>query len=191
MRVCTYPPPDTLWPPLEQQYYLVGLDEEYNSYESTISINTTSVISSPQILNSLQVYSSRSPSSQMDIGGYLLPDRNTLTPMYYYMKFIAKLLKPVLHTRNPWRTTYCQFTLQGYPTLATGDSSGPALKASTAIFHSVLWSAVFHLRNDPGGSTRLHMLCLRHRAKSLQALNFALLGHWDSKLYTAYLTAMP
>jgi arginine metabolism regulation protein II len=168
-----------------------SLDEQSNPCESTISINTTSVIPSQQILaNSLQFYSSRSPSPQMDIGGYLLPDRNTSMLMYHYTKHVAELLQPVLHPRNPWRTTYFQFALQGCPDFATCDSSGPALKVSTAIFHSVLSSAAFHLRNATGGSTRFHKLGLRHRAKSLQALNSALLGPWDSKLYTAYLTAM-
>lgn len=171
--------------------YTTTLDEEPDPCERSISLNTASVIPSREILaKSLHIYSPRSPSPQMDIGGYLLPDRNTSMLMYHYTKHVAELLQPVLHPRNPWRTTYFQFALQGCPDFATCDSSGPALKVSTAIFHSVLSSAAFHLRNATGGSTRFHKLGLRHRAKSLQALNSALLDAWDSRLYTAYLTAM-
>lgn len=140
--------------------------------------------------NEPNIYPIRSHSPRMSIGGSLILDTNTSMLMYHYTKHVAELLQPVLHPRNPWRTTYFQFALQGCPDLSSNESSGPAFKVSTAIFHSVLSSAAFHLRNATGGSAKFHKLGLRHRAKSLQALNSAILDPWDSKLYTAYLTAM-
>lgn len=140
--------------------------------------------------NKIHFCLTRSPSPQMDIRGSLFPDTNISMLMYHYTKHVAELLQPVLHPGNPWRTTYFQFALQGCPDFAFNESPGPAFKVSTAIFHSVLSSAAFHLRNVTGGSAKFHKLGLRHRAKSLQALNSAILDPWDSKLYTAYLTAM-
>lgn len=83
-----------------------------------------------------------------------------------------------------------QFALEGCPELSVLQAGIPSSKGSTEIFHSVLSSAAFHLRNAKGGSKRFHKLGLQHKAKALQALNTALIHLSDSHLHTVYLTAM-
>lgn len=110
--------------------------------------------------------------------------------LFHYKDHVAGLLQPVAHPKNPWRTTYFPFALQGRPDLFLVQGSTPTPLASTAIFHGLLSSAAFHLRNINNGLERFHMLGLRHRAKSLQSLNAALASPKDSQMYTVQLTAM-
>lgn len=122
----------------------------------------------------------------------LFHDSDTSMLMYHYMNHVAELLQPVLHPQNPWRTTYFRFALEGCSDAASRQTSLSlsTSKVSTAIFHGVLSSAAFHLRNATVDSNKYHKLGLQHRAKALQALNAALALPQDSQLYTVYLTAM-
>lgn len=120
----------------------------------------------------------------------LFQDPQTSTLMYHYMDHVADLLQPVLHPMNPWRTTYFPFALEGCPELFLSQSSFPSSYASIALFHSLLSSAAFHLRNATGDSKKFYNLGLQHRAKSLHALNAALTRPNESQMYTVYLTAM-
>lgn len=110
--------------------------------------------------------------------------------MYHYMNHVSELLQPVLHPRNPWRTTYFPFALEGCPDLFLVQSATPSSGASIALFHSVLSSAAFHLRNVKRGSKEFHRLGLQHRARALHALNTALVHPSNIQIYTVYLTAM-
>ncbi|KAJ6136562.1 hypothetical protein N7512_001722 [Penicillium capsulatum] len=129
-----------------------------------------------------------SPSSAISLP--LFQDSETALLMFHYKDHVAGLLQPVAHPKNPWRTTYFPFALEGRPDLFLTQSPASASKASTAIFHGLLSSAAFHLRNLNHGLERFHRLGLRHRTKSLQALNTALAGPKDSQMYTVQLTAM-
>lgn len=140
------------------------------------------------ISSSLTLQSRTSPHLELSLP--LFQDCETSTLMYHYMDNVADLLQPVLHPSNPWRTTYFPFALEGCPELFLSQNSSPSSYASIALFHSLLSSAAFHLRNVTGDAKRFHKLGLQHRAKSLQALNTALIRPTDSQLYTVHLTAM-
>lgn len=131
-------------------------------------------------------------SSHLELSLPLFHDSDTSMLMYHYMNHVAELLQPVLHPQNPWRTTYFRFALEGCNGTVSGHTSLSlsTTKVSTAIFHGVLSSAAFHLRNATVDSNKYHKLGLQHRAKALQALNAALALPQDSQLYTVYLTAM-
>lgn len=131
-------------------------------------------------------------SPHLELPVPLFHDSDTSMLMYHYMNHVAELLQPVLHPQNPWRTTYFRFALEGCNDAVTGHTSLSlsTTKVSTAIFHGVLSSAAFHLRNATVDSNKYHKLGLQHRAKALQALNAALALPQDSQLYTVYLTAM-
>lgn len=148
-----------------------------------------------ELVSSLLDHSTSSPVPLSPYLGLSLPlchDSDTSMLMYHYMNHVAELLQPVLHPQNPWRTTYFRFALEGCSDAASRQT--PLLlstsKVSTAIFHGVLSSAAFHLRNATIDSNKYHKLGLQHRAKALQALNAALALPQDSQLYTVYLTAM-
>ncbi|KAJ5594805.1 uncharacterized protein N7459_001013 [Penicillium hispanicum] len=132
----------------------------------------------------------RSVSPDLALSVSLFQDRETSMLMHHYTTHVAELLQPVLHPKNPWRTTYFQFALEGCPGSPLTQASLSSSNVSTAIFHSVLSSAAFHLRNATGGSKMFHRLGLQHRAKALKALNLALVHPCDSHTYTRYLTAM-
>lgn len=122
----------------------------------------------------------------------LFNDCDTFMLMHHYMNHVAELLQPVLHPQNPWRTTYFRLALEGSAETASPQTSISlsTAKVSTAVFHGVLSSAAFHLRNATINSTKYHKLGLQHRAKALQALHAALALPQDTQLYTVYLTAM-
>ncbi|KAJ5526200.1 hypothetical protein N7494_012850 [Penicillium frequentans] len=98
--------------------------------------------------------------------------------------------------------TVCMGSFSIFNARTTGDSAknadesdklinpAPSSTASTAIFHGLLSSAAFHIRNLTGGSERFNNLGFRHRTKALQALNTALVDTDDPHLYTVQLTAM-
>lgn len=130
------------------------------------------------------IHSAATLSPRTALYSSLFHDPDTSMLLHHYAYHVAGLLQPVHHPNNPWRTTYFQFALDGRQEYA---SSSPA---STAIFHSVLSSAAFHLRNATSGSKKYHRLGLEHRAKSLHALNAALSHPSKSRVYTLYLTAM-
>lgn len=132
------------------------------------------------------------PSPHLELSMPLFQDSYTSMLMYHYMNHVAELLQPVLHPQNPWRTTYFRLALEGCNDEVSGHTSlsFSTTKVSTAIFHGVLSSAAFHLRNATVDSNKYHKLGLQHRAKALQALNAALALPQDSQLYTVYLTAM-
>lgn len=130
------------------------------------------------------------PSPHLGLPIPLFQDPQTSTLMYHYMNHVAELLQPVLHPSNPWRTTYFPFALEGCPELFLSQGSTPSSHASIALFHSLLSSAAFHLRNATPDSKQFHQLGLQHRTKSLHALNAALVYPNDAQLYTVYLTAM-
>lgn len=131
-------------------------------------------------------------SPHFELSMPLFHDSDTSMLMYHYMNHVAELLQPVLHPQNPWRTTYFRFALEGCNDAVTSHTSLSlsTAKVSTAIFHGVLSSAAFHLRNATVDSNKYHKLGLQHRAKALQALNAALALPQDPQLYTVYLTAM-
>jgi arginine metabolism regulation protein II len=120
----------------------------------------------------------------------LFKDQETSMLMYHYKNHVAELLQPVFHPRNPWRTTYLPFALEGCPELCLVQNAVPSSGVSISLFHSILSSAAFHLRNVMGGSREYHSLGLQHRAKALRALKSALVAPKDSRQYTVYLTAM-
>lgn len=128
-------------------------------------------------------------SLNLELPVSLFRDADTSMLMYHYTNQVAELLQPVWHPGNPWKTTYFQFALEGCPDLALTQSEASS-KVSTAIFHSVLSSAAFHLRNAKDGSQKFHKLGLQHKMKALQALNTAHIDPKDSHLHTVYLTAI-
>ena len=130
------------------------------------------------------------PSPHIELSIPLFKDHKMSMLMYHYKNHVAELLQPVFHRRNPWRTTYLPFALEGCPELCLVQNAVPSSSASISLFHSILSSAAFHLRNVMGGSTEYHSLGLQHRAKALRALKFALVAPNDSRQYTVYLTAM-
>lgn len=132
-----------------------------------------------------------SPSTPLsEISMPLFQDSETSLLLYHYKDHVAGLLQPVLHPDNPWRTTYVPFALEGRSDLVLAQNPAPSCTASTAIFHGLLSSAAFHIRNLTGGSERFNNLGFRHRTKALQALNTALVDTDDPHLYTVQLTAM-
>ncbi|KAJ5666160.1 uncharacterized protein N7477_008608 [Penicillium maclennaniae] len=131
-----------------------------------------------------------SPSLNLELPVSLFRDPDTSMLMYHYTSHVAELLQPVWHPGNPWKTMYFQFALEGCPELAFTQSEASSSKISTAIFHSVLSSAAFHLRNAKDGSQKFHELGLQHKTKALQALNTANIHPNDSHLHTVYLTAI-
>lgn len=159
---------------------LAGLDDALGSDEQFPSLTD----SSPSSLMQL--------SPRLELSMPLFHDSDTSMLMYHYMNHVAELLQPVLHPQNPWRTTYFRFALEGSDNAVSGHTSLAlsTTKVSTAIFHGVLSSAAFHLRNATVDSNKYHKLGLQHRAKALQALNAALALPQGSQLYTEYLTAI-
>ena len=129
-------------------------------------------------------------SPHLELSLPLFQDHETSRLLFYYKDRVAGLLQPVLHPNNPWRTTYLPFALEGRPDLFLAQNGNRTCMASTAIFHSLLSSAAFHLRNASGGSEKFHKLGLRYRTKALQALNAALIQSDNSHLYTVQLIAM-
>ncbi|KAJ5784464.1 uncharacterized protein N7503_009676 [Penicillium pulvis] len=129
-----------------------------------------------------------SPHSELSLP--LFQDSEISLLLYHYKDHVAGLLQPVLHPENPWRTTYVPFALEGRPDLLLAQNPAPSSTASTAIFHGLLSSAAFHIRNLTGGSERFNNLGFRHRTKALQALKTALVDTDDPHLYTVQLTAM-
>ncbi|KAJ5579776.1 uncharacterized protein N7459_005761 [Penicillium hispanicum] len=136
------------------------------------------------------ITSQRLSSPHLELSLPLFQDPETSLLLFHYKDHVAGLLQPVLHPNNPWRTTYVPFALEGRPDLFLAQNGNRSCGASTAIFHSLLSSAAFHLRNATGGSERFHKLGLRYRTKALQALNSALIQPENSQLYTVQLTAM-
>ncbi|KAJ5691998.1 hypothetical protein N7462_001421 [Penicillium macrosclerotiorum] len=163
------------------QYSILATMYGQSGYSSAFL--KTSLVKNPQLLRT------RVPRL-IEISMSLFSVRDTSMLMYHYMNHVSELLQPVLHPGNPWKTTYFKFALEGCPELAVADTPSSSSKVSTAIFHSVLSSAAFHLRNATNDPKRFHKLGLQHRAKSLQALNAALTGPIKSNMYTINLTAM-
>lgn len=130
------------------------------------------------------------PSPHAELSAPLFEDTHTSMLIYHYKDCVADLLQPVFHPRNPWRTTYLPFAIEGCPDICLMQNTAPSSGVSISLFHSILSSAAFHLRNVTGGSREYHNLGLQHRAKSLQALKFALVAPKDSQQYTIFLTAM-
>ncbi|KAL1887908.1 arginine metabolism regulation protein II [Sporothrix stenoceras] len=121
----------------------------------------------------------------------LFRDSQTAYLLYHFTNHVAELLQPVHHPGNPWRTTYFSFALEGCPDLWLAQTStNPASHASLSLFHSLLSSAAFHLRNATDGSVDYHRLALHHRIKALQALNAATPQPSNQQLYLIHLTAM-
>ncbi|KAJ5301955.1 hypothetical protein N7508_006818 [Penicillium antarcticum] len=130
------------------------------------------------------------PSPHLEISMPFFKSRKISMLMYHYKNHVADLLQPIFHPQNPWRTTYLPYALEGCPDLFLVQNDGPASAVSISLFHSLLSSAAFHLRNLQGGSAYYHTLGLQHRTKSLQALHAALTIPRDSQQNTVYLTAM-
>lgn len=120
----------------------------------------------------------------------LFKDSEIALLLDHYQNHVATLLQPVPHAKNPWRTTYVPFALEGRPDLLLSQHTAQNSTASTAIFYGILSSAAFHLRNATNGTERFHRLGLRYRTKALHALNKALMDINDSQLYTVQLTAI-
>ncbi|KAJ5817797.1 hypothetical protein N7447_007805 [Penicillium robsamsonii] len=148
------------------------------------------VPNSPRLSYSRKKSPKMHPSPHIELSAPLFKDSNTSMLMYHYKNHVAELLQPVFHPRNPWRTTYLPFALEGCHDLCLVQNTGSTSGVSISLFHSILSSAAFHLRNVMGGSREYHNLGLQHRAKALRALKFALVAPKDSRQYTMYLTAM-
>lgn len=170
-----------------------------SDYQMPEATSSTSLISSQQAFDQdilsfqdieLSIHPELLSSPHLELSMPLFQNLETSMLMYHYMNHVAELLQPVLHPGNPWRTTYFPFALQGCPDLFLAQGAAPPLGVSIALFHSVLSSAAFHLRNVKGGSKRFHKLGLQHRARALHALNTALTHPSGTQLYTVYLTAM-
>ncbi|KAJ5177934.1 Amino acid/polyamine transporter I [Penicillium coprophilum] len=122
------------------------------------------------------------PSPHIELSIPIFKDSNTSMLMYHYKNHVAELLQPVFHPRNPWRTTYLPFALEGCPDLCLVQNTVP----SSVYYHrphsisGMSW----------GGSREYHNLGLQHRAKALRALKSSLVAPKDSQQYTVYLTAM-
>ncbi|KAI2692787.1 transcriptional regulator family: Fungal Specific TF [Penicillium roqueforti] len=159
-----------------------------SDWESVIAMMDTS--NSPTLPYSRKMSLTIYPSPDMELSIPLFKDHNTSMLMYHYKNHVAELLQPVFHPRNPWRTTYLPFALEGCPEFCLVQNPVPSSEVSISLFHSILSSAAFHLRNIMGGSREYHKLGLQHRAKALQALKTALITPNDSEKYTVYLTAM-
>lgn len=168
-------------------------------YQMPEAASSTSLIPSQQVLGQeflsfqdieLSIHQDLLLSPHLELSMPLFQDPETSMLMYHYMNHVAELLQPVLHPGNPWRTTYFPFALQGCPDLFLAQGAAPPLGVSIALFHSILSSAAFHLRNLKRGSKRFHRLGLQHRARALHALNTSLTHPSDTQLYTVYLTAM-
>ncbi|KAJ5356297.1 Amino acid/polyamine transporter I [Penicillium concentricum] len=158
------------------------------NWESLLAMIDTP--NSPRLSYSRKMSLTMHPSPHIELSMPLFKDSNTSMLMYHYKNHVAELLQPVFHPRNPWRTTYLPFALEGCPDLCLVQNTGPTSGVSISLFHSILSSAAFHLRNVMGGSREYHNLGLQHRAKALRALKFALVAPKDSQQYTVYLTAM-
>ncbi|KAJ5952241.1 uncharacterized protein N7479_010654 [Penicillium vulpinum] len=170
--------------------------EIHEIYELDFSSNWESLLAVLDTPNSPRSSYSRErpltlpPSPQIGISMPLFKDHKTSMLMYHYKNHVAELLQPVFHPRNPWRTTYLPFALEGCPDLCLVQNTGPTSGVSISLFHSILSSAAFHLRNVMDGSREYHNLGLQHRAKALRALKFSLVAPKDSQQYTVYLTAI-
>lgn len=117
-------------------------------------------------------------------------DHQTWMLLDHYTSHVADLLQPVLHPRNPWRTAYFPYALEACPEQFVCQTSTPPSPAATALFHSLLSSAAFHLRNFSAGAAKFHRLGLEHRIKALSAMNAVPIQPYDPQRYTLYLTAM-
>lgn len=160
-----------------------------NDSLTALSKKTPNGTFNEHLLQQSAARSSSLPSPHLEISMPLFRDSQTAMLMYHYMNHVADLLQPILHPGNPWRTTYIPFALRGCPDLTLSQASASP-DASLALFHSLLSSAAFHLRNVTGGCKKLHNLGLHHRAKSLRVLNAALLHPDDPEQHAVYLTAM-
>lgn len=150
-------------------------------------VDTPNSTKSPYSIRKLLAIN-QSPHAELSVP--LFEDSHTSMLIYHYKDCVADLLQPVFHPRNPWRTTYLPFAIEGCPDICLMQNAVPSSGVSISLFHSILSSAAFHLRNVTGGSREYHNLGLQHRAKSLQALKFALVAPKDSQQYTIFLTAM-
>ncbi|CAG8277665.1 unnamed protein product [Penicillium nalgiovense] len=167
------------------QIHEMGFSSHWETVITMMDTHNSPTIPYPR-KTSLMIQSS--PHVELSIP--LFKDQQTSMLMYHYKNHVAELLQPVFHPRNPWRTTYLPFALEGCPELCLVQNAVPSSGVSISLFHSILSSAAFHLRNVMGGSREYHSLGLQHRAKALRALKFALVVPSESQQYTVYLTAM-
>jgi arginine metabolism regulation protein II len=122
----------------------------------------------------------------------LIKDPNISLLLHHYQTHVADLLQPVFHDRNPWRTTYFPFALQGCPDSIMAQIPQAPSGVFSSLFHSLISAAAFHLRNLLDGSPKYHKIGLQHRAKALHALNssIGLVTPTRPEQYTVYITAM-
>ncbi|KAJ5266115.1 hypothetical protein N7524_007133 [Penicillium chrysogenum] len=182
-RVFEIIPNDNVIP--NAQIHEMGLSSDWESVIAMMDTRNSPTLSYPRH-TSLTIH----PSPHIELSIPLFKDQETSILMYHYKNHVAELLQPVFHPRNPWRTTYLPFALEGCPELCLVQNAVPSSGVSISLFHSILSSAAFHLRNVMGGSREYHSLGLQHRAKALRALKSALVAPKDSRQYTVYLTAM-
>lgn len=186
---------DLLDPDISQLCWASQEDSTGNIPMATLLAELDDALAEDEQFSSVGHLTSSSPipfSPQLELSMPLFHDADISMLMYHYMNHVAELLQPVLHPQNPWQTTYFRFALEGCNDAAFGRTSLSLseTKVSTAIFHGVLSSAAFHLRNATVDSSKYHKLGLQHRAKALRALNEALALPQVPELYTVYLTAM-
>ncbi|KAH8897156.1 hypothetical protein GQ53DRAFT_506543 [Thozetella sp. PMI_491] len=144
-----------------------------------------------EISQELEDPGASSSSPHLGLSIPLSRDAQTSMLLHHYVNHVAELLQPVLHPKNPWRTTYFPFALAGRTELALcQEGATPSTFASTALFHGLVSAAAFHLRNATNGSTEFHQLGLQHRIKALRALNATVVSPDDPLPHTIYLTAM-
>lgn len=168
-----------------------ALDEAiFPSWDSSLSVSN-----SPSHINS---HATTHESSALDPSPYheltmpLVEDPNISLLLHHYQTHVADLLQPVFHDRNPWRTTYFPFALQGCPDSIMAQIPQAPSGVFSSLFHSLISAAAFHLRNLLDGSPKYHKIGLQHRAKALQALNssIGLVTPARPEQYMVYITAM-
>lgn len=131
-------------------------------------------------------------SPYRELGMPLFKNPNILLLLHHYQNHVADLLQPVFHHRNPWRTTYFPFALQGFPESINAQIPQAPSGVFSSLFHSLISAAAFHLRNLLDGSPKYHKIGLQHREKALHALNasIGLVTPTMPEKYTVYITAM-
>jgi Fungal specific transcription factor domain len=110
--------------------------------------------------------------------------------MHHYTTHVADILQPILHPSNPWKTTYVPIALEGSSDILVARNPSYTSHATVALYHSLLASAAFHLRDSTQPSSGFHDLGVKHKAKSLKALHEALNRPNDPRQYKVYMAAM-
>lgn len=131
-----------------------------------------------------------SPSLDYEVPLPVFEDAETAMLMSHYMNHVACLLQPVFHIGNPFLSIYLPIAVEGSPSLLLAKNSTDMSYGTTAVFHSILATAAYHLRGTDAGEGYFHSLASRHRTKALEATRLALVTAGESSRYKVLMTAM-